>query len=127
MNRGNVYAKMREYEKAINDQTEVLRLEPNNVRGHLSLGWLLATCPNDRLRDGTRAIEHATKACELLDWGNALTMDALAAAYAETGDFKEAVKLQQRAIELGFADKNEADKARQKLMLYGAGRPYREE
>ena len=48
------------------------------------LAWLLATAPDARFRDGPRAVEHATRACELSGWRDAAALDTLAAAYAET-------------------------------------------
>jgi hypothetical protein len=44
---------------------------------------------------------------------------------AESGKFKEAVKWEKKAIELGFDDKEEAENAQQRLKLYEEGKPYR--
>jgi hypothetical protein len=78
------------------------------------------------LRDGKKAVEHATKACELTGWNEATSLDNLAAAYAECRDFTMAVMWQKKALELGFPDKEKV-KARQRLKLYEAGKPYRDE
>ncbi|MDB4664535.1 protein kinase [bacterium] len=63
-----------------------------------NLAWRLATSAVDDERDGTAAVEMATKACELCD--SPSMTGTLAAAYAETGDFEQAIKLQQQAVEL---------------------------
>ena len=48
---------------------------------------MLATSPDAKLRNGRRAIELATRACELTKYKAAYILSTLAAAYAETGDF----------------------------------------
>jgi serine/threonine-protein kinase len=54
-------------------------------------------------------------------------MDTMAAAHAECGDFKEAVKWQKKVIDLGFEDKEELAKAQKRLKLYEQGKPCRDE
>lgn len=48
-----------------------------------------------------------------------------AAAYAENGEFGEAVKWQEKAIEL--APTSEKADLRSRLELYKSGKPYRDE
>ena len=52
-----------------------------------NLAWLLATSPEEGIRDGKRAIELAEKACEETEWQDAHIISTLAAGYAETGNF----------------------------------------
>jgi hypothetical protein len=84
-----------------------------------------ATAPESRLRDGRRAVEAATRACELTGWKHAPFVDTCAAAYAEAGDFEKAVKWQTRAIEL-LNDESARQDFRSRLRLYEARQPYRE-
>lgn len=80
------------------------------------------------LRNGTRAVVNATKACELTNWKKATTVDTLAAAYAETGDFDPAVKWEKEAIKLLTEEKSAKRQAEfeERLKLYQSGKPYRE-
>ena len=84
--------------------TEAVQLDPKDAAAHNSLAWLLATGPQERFRDGKRAIDHATRACELTKWKRSAYLDTLAAAYAEAGKFDKAVEFQQKAVELATKD-----------------------
>jgi tetratricopeptide (TPR) repeat protein len=86
----------------------------------------LATCSEDNFRNGQKAVEYATKACELTQWEDADYLDTLAAADAEAGNFDDAVKWENKFLELTLS-KNDADQARQRLSLYEQKKPYHEE
>ncbi len=124
IDRGIAWAAKGEYDKAISDYDEAIRFNPKDVNAYNGIAWLRATCPVARYRDGTQAVENARKACELTDWKDHRCLDSLAAAYAENGGFGEAIKWQQKAIELAPA-KIEAD-CRSRLTLYESRKPYRE-
>ncbi len=83
----------------------------------------MAACPEPKFRDGKRAVQFATRACELTHWQIPVVLDTLAAAQAEAGDFDAAVKWQLRAIELLRDERQKADH-RSRLALYRAKRPY---
>jgi tetratricopeptide (TPR) repeat protein len=124
--RGIAHADEREYEKAVDDYTEALHLKPNFFLAYNKLAWLRATCPRDKHRNGRDALDNARKACELSDWDDPHNLEALAAACGETGNFAEAVKWQQKALENQHYGREEADEARMRLKLYQAKKPYRE-
>jgi tetratricopeptide (TPR) repeat protein len=112
------------YAEAIESVDEGLNSDPDNAFLHNNKAWLLATCPDDAVRDGELAVEHAIKACDLTDWKNFAYVDTAAAAYAESGDFELAVKWQEEAIQLGGGEYSQDFQKR--LRLFKAGKPYRE-
>lgn len=88
-----------------------------------NLAWLLSTCPDPELRDGKRAVALLQP---VIDQSPQM-LDTLAAAYAETGDFEQAVELQQKAIAAlaKTADGRLPDFVG-RLLAYRAGRPWRD-
>jgi cytochrome c-type biogenesis protein CcmH/NrfG len=117
-----------EFQDAVGHYLAALRLKPDAPDILNNLAWLLATCPDDRIRDGAQAVEYASRACELTQNRQTMTLGTLAAAYAEAGRFDEAVATAQKACDLatqqgetGLLQKNQA-----LLELYRAHKPWRE-
>ena len=124
--RGNVWDKKKEYEKAIADFTEAVRIDPKYALAFNNLAWRLATIPKDSVRDGKKAVEFATKACELTNWKEANFVDTLAAAYAESGQFEKAIDWEKKAREDGtYLDQHDKESL-ERLKLYEQKKPYRE-
>jgi tetratricopeptide (TPR) repeat protein len=125
--RGAVYEHKKDYANAVSDYNQAIQVEADNDGAHDSLAWILATCPKDDVRDGKRAVELATRACKLRDWDDADSLDTLAAAHAETGNFDEAVKWEKKALGFEFGMKKNKKDGEARLKLYEAGKPYRDE
>ncbi len=127
--RGGVWRRKREYDKAIRDYEEAIHLAPNGSIAYTSLAELLATCPEERVRDGRRAIRLATKARDLTPevFGRSWALATLAAAYAEVGQFDEAERYQKEALEDSHLRESDRDDYRQRLELYKQKRPYRDD
>ena len=82
------------------------------------------TCPDEKYRDGQKAVENAQMAYRL-DGGKSWScFDAFAVAYAECGDFEKAKEWEAKAIEL-VPDENSKRALRPRLELYKQGKPYR--
>src|SRR5207249_4800352 len=64
-------------------------------------------------------------ACELTGWTDPRSVEALAAAHAEAGQFAEAVRWQKAALESPGYEGQAGPVVRERLRLYEAGRPYR--
>ncbi len=90
-----------DHSKAIDAYEATLKIEPDDSGSLNNLAWVLATSTFDKLRNGARSIELATKACELTEFKQAHIISTLAAGYAETGDWENALKWSTKAVELG--------------------------
>jgi tetratricopeptide (TPR) repeat protein len=126
-NRANARRAKKDYAQAVNDYREAIRLDPKDPDAFSGLAWLLATCPDANVRDGRKAVEQATRACDLTSWEAPYFLAVLGAAWAELGDFDEAIKWQQRALKSARYDREDGDWARQRITLYLKRRSYREE
>ena len=125
--RGMAYARKGDIEGAISDFTRVLDLNPEDGTVLNNLAWILATCPDEKYRDGEKAIEYAEKLLNLKYTPESL--DTLAAAYAEAGRFEDAVKSQKTAVyflKLAGASKDLLDIFIEHLDSYEANKPWRE-
>lgn len=96
-NRAVAWYHTKTYDRAIDDATRALEINPYYSVGANQLAWMLATCPDPRYRDGTRAVALAEKVVQRFPEAN--FMDTLAAAYAEAGNMEAAVRVQQMAVE----------------------------
>ncbi len=97
--RGDFYARNQQYDRALGEYHQVLAQEPGNYQALISLGWFQATCPDPAFRNGSEALANILKACDADKPRDGNGLAALAAAYAETGDFTQAVQFQKLAIE----------------------------
>ena len=130
-NRGIAWNNKGEYGKAVADYTETIRRDPTMVLAYNAVAWLYATCPDEKLRDGKKAVENATRAHQLSGGRSWIYIATFAAAYAESGDFEKAKEWQAKAIELAATDKSVGAKekadAASRLELYKQRKPYRDE
>jgi tetratricopeptide (TPR) repeat protein len=113
--------------EAIAHYREALRLTPDFPDALNELAWILATDPNPENRSGAQAVQFARRACDLTQNQQPAFLTTLAAAYAETGQFKEAIatvqKSNNRATAIG--EKEVMDKNEILLKLFQAEHPFR--
>ena len=115
------------WEKAAEVYERILKLNPADSGVLNNYAWLLATCPDDKLRDGKRALEMAVSACEITFYAEAHILSTLASAHAELGDFEKAREWAQKAVELGEKEKHESlDNLKAELASYQEDKPWRE-
>ena len=82
---------------------ELIRTYPDYFEAHEDSAWIRATCSDPHYRNGKFAVV-LHRACELTNWKDTEALGCLAAAFAETGDFAEAVKWQQKVMALTATD-----------------------
>jgi tetratricopeptide (TPR) repeat protein len=126
--RATAHIYKKEYKDALRDMENATQLKTEHPEYPLnSLAWFRATCPEPGVRDGHKAVEAATKACELTNWSRWEEIDTLAAAYAEAGRFDDAIKYQTQALDMAQDNRTGAvTRMRERLALYHQQQPYRE-
>ncbi len=122
-NRGYAWRAKGKRGKALADFNNAIRADPKNHGLYNSLAWTLST--DDKFAgDPKRAVQLARQACELTSWRNPYYLNTLAVAYAQAGNFGEAVRWQEKALEFPeFASESEG--AAKRLALYRSGKAYR--
>jgi tetratricopeptide (TPR) repeat protein len=140
--RGDAYLNIGEHEKAVADFAEAIKLEPEDSALLNNYAWVLATSPDDDLRDKDLSLKLAEKACELTEHGQPHILSTLGAAYADRGDFDKAIEWLKKALEINdaaleaasaAADEKEvaelnkmAEELHRELASYEAKKPVRE-
>jgi hypothetical protein len=89
--------------------------------------WTLATNPDGHVRNGTMALLLALEACEATDFQQPVYLESLAAAYAETGRYADAVATAKQA--LAAAEKGRSERVaalKSQLACYERRQPFHE-
>jgi len=114
--------------EAIAKYERALKLRPESAGILSNLAWMLATCSDPSLRNGSRALDVAQRADRLSGGANPRILRSLAAAYAESNQFDQAAKTARRALDLWLQDGESSftQALRREISLFDAGRPYHE-
>jgi tetratricopeptide (TPR) repeat protein len=114
--------------EAIAQYQEALRFKPDDPAMENNLAWFLATAPDASLRDGRKAVELARQANALAGGKDPVIYHTLAAAYAEVGQFSDAIQSAQQAINLAgtAGQKDLAKQFNEELKRFQAGLPLRQ-
>jgi arylsulfatase A-like enzyme/Flp pilus assembly protein TadD len=126
-NLGAAYSQSKQNEAAIKQFELALEFMPKDQTASLTehvqilnaLAWALATCPNQALKDLSKALKVAQQACGLTQSKNPEYLNTLAVAYVSLNNFSEAFKISEKAVALARAkgDQTLATKLQKQLDL----------
>jgi tetratricopeptide (TPR) repeat protein len=125
---GSVKHRQGKLDEALQNYEKALAIFPDLTVTQTNIAWILATAPDASLRNGTRALQLSLRAHELSGGNDPFFLHILAAAYAENGDFPNAIATAKQAIkranERGL--KPLGEQLRAEIGLYELELPYRE-
>ncbi len=102
--RGDVHRARAEYAAALTEYDRAVEVLPDAHQSYLARATLLSECEDAMVRNIERAVQDATRACELTDWKDHECLSSLAACHAEAGDFAKAVEWETKALEIARGD-----------------------
>jgi len=121
--RADLLVDLGRYSDALEDYARAIDLDSKFEHAYRNGAWLLATCPDDSIRDADGALKGARAALDCGYGERHAALDTLAAALANAGRFEEAVHTIQQAIEIAPEEARPAYQARQQL--YELRQPFR--
>ncbi|MDA1214945.1 MAG: hypothetical protein O2955_20775, partial [Planctomycetota bacterium] len=122
------YRRMKNESKALEFDRKVYALNPKRLDALERIAWSLATYDDETIRDSRQALELADQLNQLSGEKSPVALDTLAAAYAEAGNFDQAIETATKARDLARQLKNEKllHDIEERHQLYQAGKPYRQ-
>jgi tetratricopeptide (TPR) repeat protein len=96
-----------ETKRAVAHLEKALEINPGHMNAEVNLAWVLATSPDGSLRNGARAVQLSEDVINRAGHPNAIVLRTIAAAYAESGRFNDAIAAAQQAIEIAKTTGNE--------------------
>jgi tetratricopeptide (TPR) repeat protein len=126
--RATINTHLGKYSEALKEYNYLISLHPRLVtlaRVLKQRAWLQATCPDPVFRNGQQAVKDAKAACSILQWKDENTIDTLAAAYAETGDFDSAVQFASQALTIKDISSTDSKRIQRHLESFQQRKPIR--
>jgi tetratricopeptide (TPR) repeat protein len=125
---GLALAHQAETREAMVHYAHALLLTPDFPEALNELAWIAATDPHPERRNGAQAVAMAGRACELTGRQQPAMLLTLAAAYAETGQFSDAMAAAGKGLDIAKAKGNQqlAEKAALLRDVFAARQPFRE-
>ena len=124
------YRNLRKWPEAIAAYRRTIELEPNMLLAANNLAWILATHPDDSLREGAESRRLAERICQLTEFEEPEFLDTLSVAYAENGDFQQAARIARKAAAIldrrGVASPERLQPLLDRINGFDDQKPYRE-
>jgi tetratricopeptide (TPR) repeat protein len=108
-NRAVDYEQIGHWAKALADYQRYAELRPDEPTGHTSLARVYLYAEDADLRDVSLALKHAKCACQLAGESQYQPLATLAAAWAASGQYQDAVVCQEKAIRLASQNREAND------------------
>ena len=106
-NSGLAWLQTGDVQRAAAHLEKALTIDPGHMNAEVNLAWILATAPDDSTRNGARAVQLAEDVARRAGHPNAIVLRTLAAAYAETREFTDAIQTAQQAVTIAKATGND--------------------
>ncbi len=114
------------FSNALKDFKTAVAINSTNGETLNAYAWFLSICPDGSFRNGKYAVELANKACELSNWKTWNYVGTLAAAYAESGNFEQAIKYEKQAMSMEGISNEQINKEADRLKLFENNEPTHE-
>lgn len=121
----SVFLAKGQHPEAIAYYQKALELAPRSLTALNNLAWIFATNPDLSIRDGPKAVALAEQAVQISGGADPFYLHKLAAAYAATGRFSQAVETAERALRLATDQGNSAlaGELRRNISVYRSNNP----
>jgi tetratricopeptide (TPR) repeat protein len=125
---GNALLRLGSLKEAITHYEMAVRFAPQDPHSRNNLAWILAISSDAAIRDGVKAVNFAQQAVALSGGKEPQFLRTLAAAYAESGRFPDAIATAQQAAAIASMQGNRqlAKRIEEDLLLYRARLPLRQ-
>jgi tetratricopeptide (TPR) repeat protein len=128
LNLAMIYEEMGQHELAVRHYRHRLKLPDPPINVTVKLAWILATSPDETVRNPQEAVRLAEIGANSTNRSIPIVLDRLAAAYAAAGKFEAAIATSEQAVQLAD-QKQQTSMAREmesRLSLYRQKLPYRQ-
>ncbi len=125
---GNAFLRKGSLREAIDHYEKAIAAPQPSLFALNTLAWILSTCPDASFRNGPRGVELARQAVQFSRGENSSFLRTLAAAYAEVGQFNDAIEVANVALQRANAQRETAlaNKLQQDVDLYRMNFPLRD-
>jgi hypothetical protein len=116
-------AKQGHFQESFQRYNQLFTEEPDNPLALIDVAWILATAEKPELRNGPRAVQMASRAVQLTNYRQIQFLQVLAAAFAESRQFDQAIETSHiaEALALVTGHREIIEFNRKMISFYSAG------